>query len=429
MAGPRYIDTCYYAASANKSPERPMLDTDTECDVCVIGGGFSGVSAALHLAEQGRSVILLEAEKIGWGASGRNGGQLVNGYSRGYDTVKKRYGEDTATALEKMSRDGAGVIRERVEKYGIACDLKPGNIFAAFTKSQMHELERLKETWETVAGFDGVEMFDENGLRDMVGTDIYVGGMIDRAGGHVHPLNLVLGQAAALESLGGTIYEGTRVTGMEYEDSPVVYTDLGSVDADYVIICGNAYLGEEVPELYGKTMPVSSQVITTEPLDDDMCNRMLPGDHCVEDCNYFLDYYRLTGDKRLLFGGGTVYGGADPADIVAKLRPHMLRTFPFLKDVDIPFAWSGNFALTLTRMPHVGRRADTVYFTHGYSGHGVTTSHLMGKLIAQAVQGQSESFDIFAAMKNYPFPGGQRFRVPLTVLGSWYYRLLEKLGI
>ena len=419
----------YYAASANQAPERPALAGDHTCDVCVIGSGFLGLSAALHLAEQGRRVIVIEAAKVGWGASGRNGGQLVNGYSRGYDDILSRYGEDTARALLKMSFEGAAIIRERVAKYAINCDLKPGGFFGAMTKGQMHDLERQKETWED-AGHKTIEMLSADEIKkEIVATDLYCGGMLDPLGGHIHPLNLALGQAAAIESLGGKIFEQSRVTKLEKGAKPIVHTASGKVTADYVVVCGNAYLGAEIPELHGRFMPVSSQIITTEVLGCEMTRQMIPSDACVEDCNYFLDYYRITADKRLLFGGGVVYGGTDPADIKGKLLPHMLKTFPQLAGRNIDFAWSGNFALTLTRMPHVGRLADNIYFAHGDSGHGVTTTHLLGRLIAEAINHQSSRFDVFAGMRNFPFPGGHIFRVPLTILGAWYYRVLEKLDI
>lgn len=419
----------YYAASASPTPQRQALAGDVSCDVCVIGAGFAGLSTALHLAEAGRKVVVLEAARVGFGASGRNGGQLVNGYSRGYDSIRSRYGEDTARALLNMSFEGAEIIRARVEKYNIACDLKPGGFFAAFTRKQMHELERQKETWE-MAGHRTLKMFSRDELkRDAVATDIYCGGMLDPLGGHVHPLNLALGQAAAIEGLGGRIFEQSRVTRIEQGSRPVVHAPGGRVTADFVVVCGNAYLGREVPELHGQFMPVSSQIITTEILGPELTRSMIPSGYCVEDCNYFLDYYRITGDHRLLFGGGVVYGGADPADIRARLWPHVFKTFPQLAGKKIDFAWSGNFALTMTRMPHVGRLASNIYFAHGDSGHGVTTTHLLGRLMASAIAGQSERFDVFAGMKNYPFPGGHMFRVPLTMLGAWYYRVLEKFDL
>jgi gamma-glutamylputrescine oxidase len=418
----------WYAATANPSPERPALSGEHETDVCIVGGGFSGMSTALHLAERGYSVTVLEAARVGWGASGRNGGQLVNGYSRDLDVIEKRYGADAARELGSMAFEGVGIIRELVERYSIDCDLRRGGIFAAFNHRQLRELEQQKREWEAY-GHDSLELLDQDSIRSHIATDLYAGGLYDGWSGHIHPLNLVLGEAAAVESLGGTIHEHSVVTRVESGDAPVVHTANGKVRARHVVLCGNAYLGDTVPELRDRVMPVSTQVIATEPLDPATIERLFPTGACVEDCNYILDYYRPTADHRVLFGGGTIYGGVTPDDIVGKLRPHLARTFPELADARIDYAWSGNFALTLTRIPHMGRLGDSVYFTHGYSGHGVTTTHLAGRLIAEAIDGEGKRFGTFASLRNYPFPGGRALRVPLTMLGAWYYLAKEKLGL
>ncbi len=420
--------TSYYAATANPQPERPPLAGDVTADICVIGAGFSGISTALHLAEKGFKVVVLEAVKIAYGASGRNGGQMINGYSRDYDTIKSRYGNDTATALLNMSFEGGDIIRERIKKYNIKCDHKTGSFFAAFTDAQMKFLARRQEVW-AMAGHNETEIYDKNKVKQVSDTGLYIGGMLDKRGGHIHSMNLVLGQAGALESLGGKIFEQSRVIHIEKTAKPVAHTANGKVTANTLVICGNAYIGDAVPELPSRFMSVSSQIVTTEILGEELTNKMMPADFCLEDCNYLLDYYRITGDKRLLFGGGVVYTGAEPTDIIRRLEPHIHKTFPYLKGKKIDFAWSGNFALTLTRMPHIGRLTDNVYFIHGDSGHGVTTCHLLGRLTAEAITAQTARYDIFAAMKNYPFPGGRAFRVPLTMLGAWYYGMKEKLGI
>jgi gamma-glutamylputrescine oxidase len=418
----------YYAASANPVPDRPALQGNLTCDVCVVGAGYAGISTALHLAERGYKVIVLEAAKIGWGASGRNGGQIINGYSRDYDTILGRYGADTAQALLGMSFEGGDIIRERIEKYKINCDLKTGSFFAAFNDKQMQYLEKRRTLWEK-SGHTGLEMYAKERIPEVVDTGIYCGGLLDRRGGHIHPLNLALGEAAALESLGGKIFEQSRVTHIDKGAKPVAYTGQGSVTAAHMVVCGNAYLGDAVPELSGRIMSVSSQIVTTEVLGAELTQRMMPAGFCLEDCNYLLDYYRITADHRLLFGGGVVYSGSEPTDIIKRLHPHILRTFPYLKDKKIEFAWSGNFALTLTRMPHIGRLSDSVFFIQGDSGHGVTTCHLLGRLAAEAIDHQAQRFDVFASMRNFPFPGGRTFRVPLTALGAWYYGMREKLGI
>ncbi len=252
--------------------------------------------------------------------------------------------------------------------------------------------------------------------------------MVDPSSGHFHPLNFLLGEAAAFEGLGGIIHEGSRVLSVEPGARPVVRTARGSVTADMLLLCGNAYLDATVPALTARIMPVSSQIIVTEPLGA-RAAALLPQNHCVEDANYILDYFRRTADGRLLYGGGVVYGGQDPASITGKIRPNMLKTFPELADARIDFAWSGKFALTLTRIPQIGRLSPNIYFSHGDSGHGVTTTQLLGRLLAEAVRGQIERFDVMAGLPYVPFPGGRAFRVPLSVLGSWYYALRDRLGV
>jgi len=417
----------YYAATANASPSRPALRGDVAADVCVIGGGFTGLSTALHLAEKGYRVVILEGSRVSWGASGRNGGQLVNGFNRDLEGIAKRYGKRAAESVGPLLFEGADIIRERVEKYAIRCDLKQGNLFMAFTKRQLRALEARKEVWERF-GHTGLELVCADRVPEFLGTDLYCGGLLDRWGGHVHSLNLALGEAAAFESLGGTIHEDSHVTHVVRGPKPVVHTSTGRVKAEFVVACGNAYLGETIPELSTKILPASSQVITTEVLGAQRASELLPQDHCVEDCNYFLDYYRITGDKRLLFGGGTVYGGKDPEDIVAEIQPHLERTFPGLSDARIDFAWSGNIALTVSRVPHMGRIGENIYFSHGYSGHGVTGTHLAGRILAEAISGQAERLDTFASLTHLPFPGGRLFRVPLVRMGSWYFLIKEKLG-
>jgi len=418
----------YYAASRNDKTDRPSLSEHISADVCVIGAGFSGISSALHLAEQGFKVVVLEAARIGFGASGRNGGQLVNSYSRDIDVIESRHGKTTAQALGDMAFEGGNIIRERIEKYNIDCDYKPGGIFAAFNNSQLKHLEGQKRLWEGL-GHSSLTMLDKSAIQDQVGTQAYVGGLLDMSGAHVHPLNLLLGEVHALESLGGKVYEDSKVTKIDRSKKPVIHTEQGSVTANYLIICGNAYLGGLVPELKSKTMPCGTQIVCTEVLPESLQRELIPNDHCVEDCNYKLDYYRLTGDGRLLFGGGVTYGGGDPASIERFLRPHFEKLFPQLKGIKLDYYWGGDFLLTMSRLPQFGRLNESIYYAQGYSGHGVTTTHLAGKLIAEVVCGQAQRFDAFAQLPHYPFPGGQMFRVPYTALGAFYYGLRDKLGI
>ncbi|MCC5883514.1 MAG: FAD-binding oxidoreductase [Halomonas sp.] len=417
----------YYAATANPSPGRAALEADIECDVCVVGAGFTGISTALHLAERGFGVVVLEAARVGFGASGRNGGQIVNSYSRDMDVIEARYGVDSARALGDMAFEGNRIIRSRIEAYAIECDLKNGNLFAACNRKQLVGLREHKSLWERYGNHE-LELLEGKAYQREVGSDRYVGALVDHSGGHLHPLNLVLGQAAACESLGGTIHEDTPVLEVRHGETVTLTTPRGSVRARRVVMAGNAYLQGVLPELESKSMPCGTQIITTEPLPVALRRELIPNDMAVEDCNYLLDYYRFTADGRLLYGGGVNYGGQDPADIAAVIRPKMLKTFPELAEVGIDYAWSGNFLMTLNRLPQFGRLNDNIYYAQGYSGHGVTCSHLAGKLIAEVIRGEVERFDAFAGLPHLPFPGGRLLRVPLSALGAWYYATRDRLG-
>lgn len=419
----------YYAASANPAPTRPALDGTHEIDVCVVGAGYSGLSTALHLAEKGHKVAVIEGARVGWGASGRNGGQIVNGLNASLQTIERRYGPETATFVAGMIQEGGEIIRERVARYDIDCDLKDGNVFVGLTGAHMRELEARQALWRRF-GIDNQQMLDRAELKRHVNSDLYSGGLLDRSGGHMHPLNLALGEAAAVEQNGGTIYEDSPVISVVTEgDRPIVTTAMGQMRCRTLVLCGNAYLGNVVPQLAKRVMPVSTQVMATEPLGEDLAHELMPKDECIEDIRYILDYYRLSADKRMLFGGGTVYGGADPSDIKAKLRRNMIKVFPRLADKKIDYAWSGNFALSFSRVPQMGRLGSNTYFAHGYSGHGVTGSHTFGRILAEAIHGDTSRFDVFAKLPWYPFPGGRTFRVPYSVMGSWWYGVRDRLGV
>ncbi|WP_445005898.1 NAD(P)/FAD-dependent oxidoreductase [Halomonas mongoliensis] len=418
----------WYAATAHPAPERPALVGELDCDVCVVGAGFTGLSAALHLAERGLSVVVLEAARVGFGASGRNGGQIVNSYSRDMDVIEAKYGAETARALGDMAFEGNRIIRERVERYAIDCDLADGNLFAACNRRQLDGLREHQALWERY-GYRELELLEGEAVKREVNSDRYVGALVDHGGGHLHPLNLVLGQAAALESLGGRIYEQSAVEAVIHGEPVTLRTARGRVRAERVVMAGNAYLRGVLPEIEGRSMPCGTQIIATEPLGEARARALIPLGKAVEDCNYLLDYYRLTRDNRLLYGGGVNYGGEDPADITAVIRPKMLATFPQLADVKVDHAWSGTFLMTLNRLPQFGVLNGNVYYAQGYSGHGVTCTHLAGKLIAEVMHGQGERFDAFAGIPHLPFPGGRLLRVPLSALGAWYYSTRDRLGL
>lgn len=417
----------YYAASAHPSPDRPALQGERQADICIVGAGYTGLSAGLHLAEAGFSVVVLEAARVGWGASGRNGGQIVHSYSRDMDVIESRYGKAHATALGGMAFEGAQIIRERVAKYGIACDLKNGGIYAAKTARKIHELEAHKALWERY-GNHALSLHGREDIHRFIATDQYQAILVDASGGHIHPLNLALGQAAALETLGGVIHEQSRVVTIERGETAVVRTDAGAVRAKFVILAGNAYLGDLEPQLAARSMPCGTQVVATEPLGE-RWREVIPSDHCVEDNNFLLDYYRLSGDRRLLFGGGVIYGARDPRRIDALIRPNLEKTFPQLRGIRFDYTWTGNFLLTLSRLPQVGRLSPNLYYSQGCSGHGVTFTHLIGRVLAEAIRGQAERFDAFANLPHLPFPGGRLLRVPLTALGALWYDLRDRLGV
>ncbi|MBL0088919.1 MAG: FAD-binding oxidoreductase [Ideonella sp.] len=416
-----------YAATAGALPERAPLQGAVAADVCVVGAGYTGLSTALHLAEAGFRVVVLEAARVGWGASGRNGGQIVHSYSRDIDVIEQRHGVALANALGGMAFEGGAIIRERVARYGIDCDLKNGLLFAALTSKQLRALEAHKSLWEK-HGHRQLELLDERATRAAVNTKRYQGALLDHSGGHFHPLKLAMGEAAAFESLGGTIYEQSKVTAIERGQTATVRTARGHVTARFVVVAGNAYLGHLEPRLTTKSMPCGTQIIATEPLGE-RWKDVIPSDFCVEDCNFLLDYFRLSADRRLLFGGGVVYGARDLADITGSLMPKLLRVFPQLAGVRINYAWTGNFLLTLSRLPEVGRLDGNIFYSQGCSGHGVTFTHLIGRLMGELIQGQAERFSLFEQLPHLPFPGGRLLRVPMAALGAWYYGLRDRLGV
>jgi gamma-glutamylputrescine oxidase len=427
MSSPNHANS-YYAASANDKAIRPQLTGEHRCDVCVVGAGFTGISTALSLAEKGKRVIVVEGSRIGFGASGRNGGQIVNSFNRDIDYIFKSYGEDIGQKMAKMAFAGSELIRHRIEKYNIDCDLKHGNLFAACNPKQFEDLKAKKALWES-HGHNELELLSASSIQEHIGSDRYAGGLLDRKGGHIQPLNLVLGQAKAFEELGGQIFEDSEVIRLEQGKPGRVVTKQGVVVADTIVVAGNAYMFGLLPEVEKKAMPCGTQVIATEPLPVEIQKKLLPTGHCVEDCNYLLDYYRLSGDGRLIYGGGTTYGARDPGKIESIIVPKMLKTYPILQNVKIDFAWTGNFLLTMMRMPQVGKIGDNLYYAQGYSGHGVTNSHLMGEILSDAIDGDTERFDVFASMPQYQFPGGRMLRIPYTAVGAVYYNIRDKLGI
>jgi gamma-glutamylputrescine oxidase len=395
--------------------------------VCIVGAGYTGLSTALHLAKAGLSVVVLEAARVGFGASGRNGGQIVHSYSRDLDVIERRYGEAQARALGAMAFEGAEVLRGFVAEHAIECDLKPGGVFAAITARQAAGLRAHQALWERY-GHRQLTLLDAEATRAIVGTRRYQAALLDASGGHFHPLKLAQGEARALCSIGGQVFEQSRAVRIERGAAPRVHVAAGSVKARVVVVACNAYVDGLEPQLAARSMPCGTQIVATEPLGE-RWREVLPSDHCVEDSNFLLDYYRLSADKRLLYGGGVVYGARDPAHIERIVRPRLLKTFPQLAGVRIDYAWTGNFLLTLSRLPDVGRLAENIFYSQGCSGHGVTFTHLIGRVLAEAILGRPERMAVFERLPHRPFPGGRLLRVPLTALGARYYDLRDRLGV
>lgn len=416
----------YYAASINEVTDHPSLQGGTSADVCVVGAGFTGVSTALTLAERGYSVALVEANRVGWGASGRNGGQLINGIS-GLARVRKKHGDSVADMLWDLKWRGNDIIYERVEKYAIKCDLKSGFIETALKPRQLPEIEEFAAERERHKHPYKYEIWDKRQTRAMLGTDAFVGGFVCYRDGHLHPLNLCIGEARAAHGLGVQIYEQSPVARIEHGDRPKVRTDSGFVAADVVVLAGNAYSRLEPRHLSGLVFPAGSYIIATEPLSDDIVNEINPRDLAVCDLNEVVDYYRLSADKRLLYGGRCNYSGREPASIRDYILPRMLTVYPQLEGVRVDYEWGGKIGIVPNRVPVLGRINRNVYYCQGYSGHGVNAAHVMGEVVADAITGTMEKFDLFAGMQHVRIPGSQWFGNQMIALGMLYHRLKDLL--
>lgn len=416
----------YYAATRNDTADYPALLGAHRCDVVVVGAGFTGVSAALYLAERGYDVAMLESYRVGWGASGRNGGQLIDGFVE-IEKIGKRFGLAAADMAYRMGLECRDIVVDRIEQHAIDCDLKLAYLDLALRTADMRKFEEELATKRRMNYPHDMRLIQAADLGEFIGSDRYVGGLVNAGNGHLHPLNLCIGEARAATNLGVTIFEQSRVTRIRHGQKPVVETANGSISADKVILAGNAYLGRTEPRLYGTVISAGSYIIATAPLTESMGRGVLPQDMACCDQRAALDYFRLSADRRLLFGGLCNYSGREPTDIAASLRPKMLKVFPQLGGVRIDYEWGGNIAISLNRVPQFGRIQGNTYYAQGYSGHGVAPTHLAGKMLADVVCGDSEQFDVFSRVRHMRMPGGKWFANPAMALGMLYYRLKEIL--
>ena len=419
----------YYAATANWQTDYPQLVGEQRCDVAIVGAGFTGVSTALHLVERGYDVALIEANRVGWGASGRNGGQLIDGIIEveKINRIGRQFGNAAAETIRKIGIDSRDVVLDRIEKYSINCDLKFGFVDVALSQADLDYFQSEVERKKSAGYPHKMELVSKEDMHTVIGSDIYIGGMIHRGNGHLHPLNLCIGEARAAEEQGARLFEQSRVTRVVHGDKPRVETTEGVMHAKKVVLAGNAYLGKSEPKLYGKVIPAGSYIIATEPLDSALARELLPQDMAVCDQRIGLDYFRLSADKRMLFGGLCNYSGRHPKNITNAIRPNMLKVFPQLKDARIDFEWGGYIAITIKRVPQFGRIQGNTWYAHGYSGHGVAPSHIAGQILADAIGGDLERFDVFERIRHWKLPGGKWFANPALALGMLYYRFKQIL--
>lgn len=421
-----HVDS-YYAATAHELAPYPALEGDTDADVCVVGGGYTGLSSALHLAERGYRVVLLEAERVGWGASGRNGGHVGVGQRQGQDVLEAKVGQERARAFWELGLEAVQTVKDLVAKHQIDCGLKPGALHVSHKASHSKDLQAEIEHLQTRYGYRHRHFIGRDEVRQLIGSENFECGTFDSFSCHLHPLNYALGLAKAAENAGVRICEQSRVTGYSKSGQPVVSTDHGRVKTNYVVLGCNGYLGRLEPRMAGKIMPINNFMLATEPLSEDCCRELIREDSSVADSLFVINYWKLSSDNRLLFGGGENYSSRFPKDLKTFVRKYMLRVYPQLADARIDYAWGGTLAITLNRMPHFGRLGDRVFYAQGFSGHGVPTATMAGKLLAEAVAGTAERFDVMASYPTHTFPGGTLLRWPGLVAGMLYYSLRDKL--
>ncbi|MFT4151376.1 MAG: FAD-binding oxidoreductase [Paracoccaceae bacterium] len=418
----------YYAATATPPAPFAPLKGAQKADVCVIGGGYTGLSAALHLAQAGLDVVLVEAHRVGFGASGRNGGQVGSGQRLDQDALEKMAGRENARRLWDMAEEAKALVRSLIADHAMPVAFHPGIAHACRTGAELRDMHRMAEKLHRDYGYDRLEALDRDGVRALIGSPRFVGGELDMGAGHVHPLNYALGLAQAAAKAGVRLHERSEVHRIERGAKPIVCTHAARLTCDHVVLACNGYLGALEPEIAARVMPINNFIVATEPLGDTAAD-VLARNVAVHDTKFVVNYWRLSDDKRLLFGGGETYGYRFPADIAALVRKPMVEIYPHLADVRLDYAWGGTLAITLNRMPCFRRVAPNILSASGYSGHGVALATLAGKVLAQAVAGQAGRFDLMANLPQPRFPGGAALRHPMLVLAMVWYSMRDRLGV
>lgn len=414
----------WYALSANRLlATLGTLKNEVNCDICVVGGGFTGLSAALELALKGFSVTLLESRSIAFAASGRNGGQVLRGFSKSVDWMISKYGLADASFMTKVTMEGLGLILNRVSTHEIKCDLKFGHLTAAFNTKQVDELKVEQAAWKKL-GYDDLQILDQRAVQDIVKAKPYVGGLFDPKGAHFHPINYALGIAQAAQKAGLKLHDETEALEVIPGPSPVVVTPRGRVNCKFVILAGVTNVKGAEP-LTRRTITATAHMIATEPLGLKRARNLMAKDVAVSDARFIMDYYRFSHDYRLLFGGNCNYSDMNLPGEDERLRQRMIRLFPAMRMVRIDHCWRGPLEFTINRMPDVGRLGANVYYAHGFGGHGVIATNIIGKILAEAVAGQAQRFDVFAKIKHGNFMGGEMLKRPLFVAGMTWFKLMD----
>jgi gamma-glutamylputrescine oxidase len=425
------VENSYYEASVVRPPPTVALCEHVSADVCVVGAGYAGVSAALELAGRGYSVVLLEAQRIGWGASGRNGGQVIVGFGDdGECSIEKQFSREDARRAWDVSVDGLQLLRERIDGLAIDCEWQPGYLSLAVKPRKSQALRRWMDHTATAYGHP-LRWIGPGEIGKWLASERFHSAVLDPISGHLHPLKYCLGLGEAARAAGVRIHENSAAFVVERGDKPVVRTAQGECRCSFVVLAGNVYLGEYgddiAPEVAGRIMPVGTYMIATEPMGAQRADTLMRGRPAASDTNFVLDYFRLSADHRLLFGGADSYTGSAPRDLIARMRTSMLRVFPQLADLGISHAWGGFVDITMNKAPDFGRLGNNIYYLQGFSGHGLALAGMAGKLAAEAIAGQAERFDLFARIRHHSFPGGALMRTPALVLGMLYYKLRDAL--
>lgn len=417
----------YYAATRADFSPLPPLQGAARADVCIVGGGYTGLSAALHLAQRGLSVIVLEAHRVGFGASGRNGGQVGSGQRLDQDALEAAVGLDDARKLWSFAQEAKDMVRGLIAQHDMPVRFHPGIAHACWSEGEVRDAQTYAEKLRRDYGYDQIEPLSRDAIGRLIPSGVFAGGELDRGAGHVHPLNYAIGLARAAQAAGAVIYERSEVVKITHGAKPVVDTAQGRVTCDHLILACNGYMGSLEPQVAARVMPINNFIVATEPLGD-RAKEVLAEPVAVADTKFVVNYWRLSEDNRLLFGGGESYGYRFP-DIIRTVRKPMLEIYPALRDVRIDHAWGGTLAITMTRNPCFLRVAPNVLSASGYSGHGVALATLAGRVLAEAVGGQAERFDLMARLPTPRFPGGAALRWPLLVLAMTWYSMRDRLGL